>query len=51
VNWTQGPSVTDFWGEFTSFAASIRDPNLVLYGGFEAHRSTNGGQTFSKINN
>ena len=33
-----------------SLAASIRDPNLVLYGAANGYRSTDGGRTFQVIN-
>jgi xyloglucan-specific exo-beta-1,4-glucanase len=33
-----------------SLAASIRDPNLVLYGAANGYRSTDGGRTFQAIN-
>jgi hypothetical protein len=31
-------------------AASIRDPNLVLFGNLDAFRSTDGGRTFGRVN-
>jgi hypothetical protein len=37
----------DFWKEMT---ASTIDPNVVIYGGVEAFRSTNGGANFTKLN-
>jgi len=40
------PVVLRFGG---SLAASIHDPNLVLYGGVDGWRSTNGGRTFQRI--
>jgi len=50
ANWSDMGEVTDFWGDFTSFAASSIDVNLVLYGGIEVHRSTDGATSFNTIN-
>lgn len=50
VTWTDRGSVTDFWGDHTSLAASSRNANLILYGGLECWRSTNGGVSFQHIN-
>ncbi len=49
-SWEATVPVDDFWGDLTSFAASTVDPDLVLYGGVEAWRSTDGGLTFAPIN-
>ncbi|MCC7011202.1 MAG: hypothetical protein IT454_01460 [Planctomycetes bacterium] len=38
---------TDFWGEL---CASTIDPQVVLYGGVEVFRSSNGGALFGKLN-
>lgn len=38
---------TEFWG---ALEASSVDPDVVLYGGVEAHRSGDGGASFSKVN-
>jgi len=40
--------IGDYWD--TSLCASITDPDLVLYGGMECWRSTNGGSSFSRVN-
>jgi hypothetical protein len=40
-------AMPDFW---EALAASILDSDLVIYGGVEAHRSTNGGGTFEVVN-
>lgn len=40
-------TIGDFWGPL---CASILSPDLVMYGGVEAHRSTDGGATFQVIN-
>jgi hypothetical protein len=40
--------IGDYWD--TSLCASITDPNLLLYGGMECWRSTNGGSSFTKVN-
>ena len=37
----------DYWGPL---AASIHNPDLVLYGGVEAFRSADGGANFTKVN-
>ena len=50
ATWTQRVEITDFWGDFTSLAASTTDPDLVLYGGVDAFRSTDGGAGFERIN-
>ncbi len=39
---------TDYWSEL---CASTVNPQVVLYGGVEAFRSTNGGVSFTKLNN
>ncbi len=50
ASWEATVAVDDFWGDLTSLAASIVDPDLVLYGGVDAWRSTDGGLTFNRIN-
>jgi photosystem II stability/assembly factor-like uncharacterized protein len=40
--------ISDFW---ESLVASTLDPSLVIYGGVEGFRSTDGGVSFTKINN
>ncbi len=45
--WAFTVPIADFW---QSLAASIVNPDLVAYGGVEVFRSTNGGQTFVKMN-
>jgi hypothetical protein len=49
VTWTMRTLMSDFWG--SSFCASIENPNLLLFGGVECFRTTNGGVFFSKVNN
>lgn len=39
--------VSDYWGRL---AASIRDPDLVAWGGVEVHYSTDGGASFGIVN-
>ncbi|MHC5110034.1 MAG: WD40/YVTN/BNR-like repeat-containing protein [Planctomycetota bacterium] len=46
-SWLFTDPLGDFW---ESLSASITNPNVVIYGGVEAHRSVNGGDTFTKIN-
>ena len=49
VSFTQrATNIGDYWD--TSFCASITDPDLLLYGGVECWRSTNGGSSFSRVN-
>ena len=50
VTWTQVGTVSDFWGDLVSLSASTTHPDLLLYGGVEAWRSTNGGATFTRVN-
>lgn len=40
-------SLSDFWGEMR---ASTVNPNLVMFGGVECWKSTDGGANFAKIN-
>jgi photosystem II stability/assembly factor-like uncharacterized protein len=47
VSWAQVHTPSEYWG---ALGASIHDPNVVMYGGVECWRSSNGGATFSKIN-
>lgn len=47
ATWANVHPVTDYWG---TLSASALDPDLVIWGGVEAWRSTNGGQSFAKIN-
>jgi photosystem II stability/assembly factor-like uncharacterized protein len=49
-SWSDMGEVNDFWGDLVSLAASTVDPDLVLYGGVEGFRSTDGGVTFDLIN-
>lgn len=44
---TQVHTPGDFWAEM---CASTVNPQVVLYGGVEAFRSTNGGASFTKLN-
>lgn len=46
-SWTYKKDVSDYWG---SLNASIVNPNLVVWGGVEAWRSTDGGGNFNKVN-
>ena len=39
--------LVDFWGPLAAFPG---DPDVVLYGGVEGHRSLDGGRTFERIN-
>jgi hypothetical protein len=48
ANWEYRYAINDFWN---TVAASITDPDLVFFAGVECYRSTNGGASFSKINN
>lgn len=48
VNWTWCHTIPDFW---ETLLASITDPELVFFAGVECWRSTDGGQSFAKINN
>jgi photosystem II stability/assembly factor-like uncharacterized protein len=47
-SWAYTFDIPDFW---ESLVASTLDPNLVVFGGVEGFRSTDGGATFTKINN
>jgi len=47
-SWNFRYDIPDFW---ESLVASTVDPNLVFFGGVEAYRSINGGNTFTKISN
>ncbi|MCP3980083.1 MAG: hypothetical protein GY716_12325 [bacterium] len=46
--WLFRYTINDFW---ESLNASIVDDDIVAFGGVEVHRSTNGGNAFSKVNN
>ena len=48
VTWTYRYGIGDFW---QTLCASITDPDLVVFAGVEAWRSTNGGGSFTKVNN
>jgi hypothetical protein len=48
--WSALGPVGDFWGDMVSLSASTVDPNLVLYGGLEAWRSTDAGTSFARVN-
>jgi hypothetical protein len=47
ASWTFLANIGDYWDEI---AASITAPDLLLYGGVEAHRSVDGGASFAVIN-
>lgn len=47
ATWSAAVPMTDFW---TQLEASTIDAGRVCYGGVEVRRSTDGGQTFSRIN-
>jgi photosystem II stability/assembly factor-like uncharacterized protein len=47
VTWGFLTTINDFYG---TLLAPVTDPNQVLYGGVNCYRSTNGGVTFSPIN-
>ena len=47
VSWHEMHGVEDYW---RSLAASIHDENLIVWGGVECHRSTDGGQNFEIVN-
>lgn len=49
VTWTQTFTGADMWDG--TLCASTIDANLVMFGGLETWRSTNGGAAFTKINN
>ncbi len=46
-NWNHVYDPPDYWG---ALEASASNPSLVCYGGVDAYRSTDGGQSFDKIN-
>ncbi len=48
TSWAYGYDIHDWW---ETLAASITNPNLVLFAGVECWRSTNGGGSFAKVNN
>ena len=50
VSWVQTGLVGDFWDDMVSLSASTIDPDLVLYGGVHAWRSTDGGSSFTPVN-
>lgn len=45
--WTSFHRMRDYWLEIN---ASSVDPNLLVFGGVEAHRSTDGGDHFNPVN-
>ena len=47
VNWVYRAELDDWW---ETLNCSITDPNLVVYAGVEAWRSTNGGGSFTRVN-
>ncbi|MBZ0267819.1 hypothetical protein K8I85_06660, partial [bacterium] len=47
ATWSWRHAVDDFW---ETLGSSIGDPDLVLFGGVELWRSTNGGSSFAKVN-
>lgn len=47
ASWEFRFTITDFWESLT---ASMSDPQLVIYGGVNAYRSTDGGGSFAPIN-
>lgn len=47
LSWIFKQNVTDYWG---SLNASTTNPNLIVWGGVEAWRSTDGGSVFAKVN-
>jgi len=48
TTWAYRYDINDFW---ETLCASIDDANLVVFAGVEMWRSTNGGGSFSKVNN
>lgn len=48
LSWEYRYDIDDFW---ETLAASIVNPNLVLFGGVELFRSLDGGSSFNKVNN
>jgi len=48
ATWTYRYAINDFW---ETLCASITNENLVLFAGVECWRSTNGGGSFTKVNN
>ncbi len=49
MSWAPISTVTDLWDG--TLCASTSNPSLVMHGGLESWRSTNGGVSFTKINN
>jgi hypothetical protein len=47
ASWVFKTNVSDYWG---SLSASITNPDLFVWGGVEVWRSTNGGNSFDKVN-
>ncbi len=47
TSWTWRYDIDDFW---ETLVAGINDPDLIFYAGVECFRSTNGGASFTKIN-
>jgi len=47
ASWTPVTTVSDYWSQLE---ASIVDPDVLLWGGVETHRTANGGGSFSVIN-
>lgn len=50
TTWSNRGSLTDFSSYSGSISASLTNPNVVLWGGVDAYRSTNGGVSFSLVN-
>ncbi len=47
LQWTYRYAISDFW---ETLVASITNPDLVFYAGVECFRSTDGGGSFTKVN-
>lgn len=50
VTWSNRGNLPDFSSYTGSVTASLSNPNVVLLGGVNAYRSTNGGASFSLVN-
>ncbi|MBD3235647.1 MAG: hypothetical protein GF330_02965 [Candidatus Eisenbacteria bacterium] len=48
TSWSWRHAISDFW---ETLLASITDPDLVFFAGVECWRSTDGGASFTKVNN
>jgi len=48
VTWTFKTNMNDYW--VGTLQSSITNPNVVIYGGVEAFRSTSGGDAWGRIN-